>query len=69
MHGIGGRESVVEKAIEGIEVGELTVPAFSIQLGALEYGFALNGILGMDFLRQSGAIVNLDSLVITGHSS
>lgn len=68
MHGIGGREAVVEKTIEGLEIGNLTVSSFSIQLGALDYGFELNGILGMDFLRLSGAIVNLRTLVIEGSS-
>ena len=30
----------------------------------MHYGFEINGILGMDFLTQAGAIINLRELQI-----
>ena len=32
---------------------------FRIEVGGMDYGFEINGILGMDFLTQVGAIINL----------
>ena len=31
----------------------------------MDYGFDLGGILGMDFLRASGAIIDLQNLTLT----
>lgn len=30
----------------------------------MDYGFEIGGILGMDFLRTAGAIIDLDALTI-----
>jgi predicted aspartyl protease len=60
--GVGGREAVIEKQIDRITVGDLTFGPIVIEMGRLNYGFPLNGILGMDFLVQTGAIVDLQRL-------
>lgn len=65
MSGIGGREPVIEKQIEKIEVGNLVLTPFVMQLGAIDYGFAINGILGMDFLLKTGTVINIRQLTIT----
>jgi len=36
-----------------------------VEVGALDYGFTLQGILGLDFLLQAKAIINLDALTLT----
>jgi hypothetical protein len=64
MRGVGGREAVIEKQIDNITVGELTAARFVIQMGALDYGLPMDGILGLDFLRQVGAIVDLKQLQV-----
>jgi hypothetical protein len=65
MAGIGGREAVIEKQIETLAVGNLIISPFTIQLGAVDYGFAINGIMGMDFLLTAGAVIDLHTLTIT----
>lgn len=30
----------------------------------MDYGFAINGILGMDFLTRTGAVLNLRDLTL-----
>jgi hypothetical protein len=35
-----------------------------IEVGGLDYGFELGGILGMDFLLASGARIDLQQLTI-----
>jgi predicted aspartyl protease len=64
--GIGGEEAVVETTIEEVQVGSLRVAPMKIQIGALEYGFEMDGLLGLDFLLKTRAIVNLDSLTLGG---
>lgn len=35
---------------------------FQIEIGGMDYGFGISGILGMDFLVQAGAIIHLRDL-------
>jgi hypothetical protein len=37
---------------------------FEIEMGELDYGFQLGGILGMDFLRAARVILDLGALMI-----
>ena len=64
LRGIGGRESVIRKTVDGIQVGDLLVSSMRIQMGALDYGFPLDGILGLDFLVATKAIIDFSSLEI-----
>ena len=64
MAGVGGRESVIEKQIEKIEIANLVISPMTIQLGAMDYGLQINGIVGMDFLLAAGATIDLHRLTI-----
>ena len=37
---------------------------FSIEVGVMDYGFEVNGILGMDFMKGVGAIIDLDKMIV-----
>jgi uncharacterized protein (TIGR02246 family) len=62
IRGVGGSEFVVLKRIDRISVGELDVRDHEVELGALAYGFEIDGIVGMDFLIRTGAAINLAQL-------
>jgi hypothetical protein len=64
MRGIGGTEAFVAKQVQAVEVGDLIASPFNIQLGELNYGIPMNGILGLDFLLQTGAVIDLNALEI-----
>lgn len=64
IRGVGGAEFVFMKRVDRLTVGELQVSDFAIEVGAMDYGFALDGILGMDFLQQVGAVIDLSRLEI-----
>jgi hypothetical protein len=68
IQGVGGDEVVFVRKIEEIQLGEQSVKDFTVEVGGMDYGFEINGILGMDFLTQSGAIIDLRTLSITFHS-
>lgn len=62
IRGIGGTEFVFMKRLDHLSVGELEVPSFEVEVGAMAYGFPGEGVLGLDFLLQSGALIDLRQL-------
>jgi len=66
IHGIGGSEFVFLKRVELLQIGEsqggLWTRDFDIEVGAMDYGFAIDGIIGMDSLMAIGAIIDLGTL-------
>ena len=64
IRGIGGVEFVFVKQIEALSSGELLVRDFEIEIGTLDYGVEMDGIIGMDFLTRVGAILDLARLEV-----
>jgi len=59
IRGVGGSETVFSREIDFVQIGERRLDQFEIEIGGMDYGFEINGILGMDFLVSVGAIINL----------
>jgi hypothetical protein len=64
IHGVGGAEFVFSKQVDQLSLGELHVRDFAIEVGAMDYGFTIDGIVGMDFLLQVGAVIDLSRLEV-----
>lgn len=64
VRGVGGSELVYTRSVDFVQIESRQVAPFLIEVGAMDYGFSINGILGMDLLRQAGVILNLRRLVI-----
>ena len=64
VRGVGGFEFVYSKRIETLTVGSLQADDFEIQVGALQYGFPLQGLIGMDFLVATRAVIDLGALEV-----
>lgn len=62
IRGVGGSEFVFTKRVDMLKVGELQITDFEIELGAMNYGFEMDGIIGLDFLTQVGALIDLDRM-------
>jgi len=62
IRGVGGIEVVYLRKVDSLKVGEVGVAGFEIEVGGMDYGFEISGILGMDFLRSVGAIINLSEM-------
>jgi len=65
IRGAGGSEFVFTKRADGLSVGNLKVTQFEIEIGAMDYGFDIDGIIGMDFLTKVGALINLEKLKLS----
>ncbi len=64
VRGIGGTEVVFSRQVDRLRVGAYSAEQFQIEVGGLDYGFEMNGILGMDFLLHATAVINLGTLEI-----
>jgi len=62
--GIGGEESVFHKSVDYIKIDNKVLYDFKIDVGILDYGFGIDGILGMDFLLKTNAIIDLQKKMI-----
>ena len=64
ISGVGGSEFVFSKRVDSIKIGEAEIRDFPLEVGAMNYGFDLDGIIGLDFLQQIKALINIDKLTI-----
>ena len=64
IRGVGGTEVVYLRQVDSLKIGERSISNFEVEVGGMDYGFDINGILGMDFLTQSGATINLQKMHI-----
>ena len=64
IRGVGGSETVFSRVVDYVQVGQQRLTQMEIEVGSMDYGFVINGILGMDFLTQTGAILNLRDMRI-----
>ncbi|HPR54005.1 MAG TPA: retropepsin-like aspartic protease [Deltaproteobacteria bacterium] len=62
IRGVGGNEVVFSRRVEALCVGEQRITDFEVEIGGMDYGFEVNGILGMDYLISSGAVINLRAM-------
>ena len=62
IRGVGGSEVVFRRRVDCLQVGEKGLVNFDLEVGGMDYGFAINGILGMDFLTEAKAIINLQAM-------
>lgn len=69
IYGVGGTESVFARRVDRLQIGNHAITDFEINVGAMDYGMELNGILGMDFLLTAGAVINLSTLNLTFQSA
>jgi hypothetical protein len=65
IRGVGGYEYVFEKQIDSIKIGQLTVENFSAEVGAIDYGFAVDGIIGVYFLLATKAKLDFRSMELS----
>lgn len=64
IRGVGGIEYVYTKSLDFIAVDGTVVEDFEIEIGNMDYGLEIDGILGFNFMKQTGAVINLNSMEI-----
>lgn len=64
IRGVGGVEVVFARRVDYLQLGERQLADFEVEVGGMDYGFGINGILGMDFLTRAKAVIDLGQLII-----
>lgn len=60
IQGVGGLEFVYTKNIDCITIAEeIYIRNFLIELGSMDYGIEIDGIIGYDFMKEVGLIIDL----------
>jgi len=65
LRGVGGHEHVFLRHVDRFAVGDHGLDGFDVEIGEMDYGFDLGGIIGMDFLQAARAVIDLGKLTIT----
>ena len=55
---------MLSKRLDSLSLGDLTHEDFPVQIGAMDYGFPIQGLIGLDFLMKAGAVIDLARLEI-----
>jgi predicted aspartyl protease len=64
IRGVGGREYVFRRQLDRLVVGDRSVDGAAVEIGGMDYGFSINGILGLDVLTRMGAVLDLRHMTI-----
>lgn len=64
IHGVGGTAFVFSKTVEQLAIDDIHVDGFEIEVGGMNYGFEMDGILGLDFLLRVGAVIDFVAMEI-----
>lgn len=62
MIGVGGEEYSFRKELEGVELGSTKFDNIKIDFGTLDNEFGINGLIGLDILKQGEFIIDLKRL-------
>ncbi|MNI70703.1 hypothetical protein D3C73_1265310 [compost metagenome] len=58
IRGVGGVEYVYTKYLDAVTVDEAILNDFQVEIGNMDYGMEIDGILGFNFLKQAGAVID-----------
>lgn len=64
ISGVGGSEFVYSKKVDAIIMGNMKTDKFELEIGAMNYGFYLDGIIGLDLLARLKSVINIDELTL-----
>jgi predicted aspartyl protease len=62
IRGVGGVEVVFQKRLDYLILNGSRISNITAEVGAMDYGFEINGIIGMDLLRKTGSVLDLGKL-------
>lgn len=62
IRGIGGVEVVYSKILDFVRLGKAMIRNFEVEIGEMNYGMQIDGILGFDFIQTAGLIIDSKKL-------
>ncbi|WP_217560224.1 retropepsin-like aspartic protease [Paenibacillus sp. GbtcB18] len=65
IRGVGGVEIVYSKYFDFVRTGEVFLEVFEVEIGKMNYGLEIDGIIGFDFIRAAGLVINSKELTLS----
>jgi hypothetical protein len=65
IRGVGGVEVVYSKYFDFVRAGEVSLDGFEVEIGEMNYGMRIDGILGFDFIQSAGLVIDSKELKAT----
>lgn len=64
IRGVGGVEVVYSKQFDFVNAGEISLESFEVEIGEMDYGMEIDGILGFDFIQSAGLVIDSKELKV-----
>ena len=64
IRGIGGTEFVYVKTIDTVCVSVVVIHSFPVEIGQMDYGYAMDGIMGFNLIQSAGLVIDARNLEI-----
>ena len=65
VFGVGGPDNSFQKAVENISFGSKNFHKYTIDFGTFQGEYDINGLIGLDLLRDAKILIDLDNMIIT----
>lgn len=69
IHGVGGIEYVYTKTFDAICFEAVCINHFQVEIGSMDYGMEIDGIIGFDFIRTAGLVIDTVNMQVHHQSS
>lgn len=64
LHGIDGTEIVFTKRFDSVALGSSSVTPCKVQIGVMDYGIDIQGIIGFDFIHAASLVIDTSEMWI-----
>lgn len=58
IQGVGGIEYVYTKNFDAIYFEDVSIHDFQVEIGSMDYGLDIDGIIGFDFIRLASLVID-----------
>lgn len=64
IRGVGGVEYMYTKSMDAIHFDALTIEQFQVEIGSMDYGMEIDGIIGSDFMKAARLVIDTQSMSV-----
>lgn len=64
IRGVGGVEVVYSKQFDFVQAGEAALEGFEVEIGEMNYGMEIDGIIGFDYIQSAGLVIDSKELTM-----
>lgn len=64
IRGVGGVEVVYSKLFDFVQAGEVTLKGFEVEIGEMNYGMEIDGIIGFDYIQLAGLVIDSKAMTV-----